>query len=264
MDKKKGFETTKSVKNTFGLVKTEWHQKFPFYIFCPTDTITSDTTLVGCGPLAMSQLMKFYSYPIKGLENFSNTTYDWVNMLAYDSLMTTQIQRDAVARICRDAGLAVNANYGTTVTIENLEDIPHGLAKKFNYTSQLREEATWYASLDIWIDSLKMSLARKQPIIYGGPITINSQTFNHSWIIDSYDYPNNQFNFNMGDSNLTYNDWYPMSAITTSQKAIFHTIPDHPDSALVIPYKEDFNDVIIGSSIYQIPPNIGVSHTVSF
>lgn len=90
----------KKLKNTEGMIKTEWHQKYPFYIDCPPAS-NGDSSLVGCVPLAMAQLMKHYNYPINGLEDFSSNTYDWADMLAYDSLMVTTTQRNAVSRICR-------------------------------------------------------------------------------------------------------------------------------------------------------------------
>ncbi|MCK4980211.1 MAG: C10 family peptidase, partial [Candidatus Delongbacteria bacterium] len=225
--------------------------------------VTSDTTLVGCGPLAMAQLMKFYEYPTVGLENFSNTTYDWANMLAYDSLMTTQTQREAVARICRDAGISIGASYSDTLTTSGFDYIADGLARDFNYTSQMKTPATWYSPSNtaIWIDSLKASIDRGEPILYGGLFNFNSQMVDHAWIIDNYN--STQFNFNVGSEDANSNKWYPVSDITLDQNAIFHAIPDKNENALAMPYKENFQDVVTGTGINQIPKYIGVSHTVT-
>ena len=47
----------KKSKNIEGMIKTEWHQHYPFNNDCP---VTKDRTVVGCSPLAIAQLMKFY------------------------------------------------------------------------------------------------------------------------------------------------------------------------------------------------------------
>jgi hypothetical protein len=222
----------KKLKNTQGMIQTEWHQKYPFYSYCP---VTKDTTLVGCGPLVMAQLMKFYEYPTVGLENFSNTTYDWANMLAYDSLMTTQTQIDAVARICRDAGTSIGASYSTTLTTSGFDYIADGLARDFNYTAQMKTPATWYSPSNtvIWIDSLKASIGRGEPILYGGLYNFNSQMVDHAWIVNDYQLSTNEFHFNLGSEDINLNNWYPVSEITLDQNAIFHAIPDKNENAIV-------------------------------
>lgn len=259
----------KKSKNTQGLIKTEWYQNYPFNIFCP---VTSDTTLVGCSPLAMAQLMKYYSYPANGLEDFSSITYDWSNMLSHDSLMTTQAQREAVARICADAGTAVNATYGLppTGTSVYFDEISAGFSRYFNYTAQLKTKAEWYSTsnTDEWVDSLISSIGRNEPIIYGGLYSDASFSGTHTWIINHFNSGTNDFHFNMGwePDPKDYNDWYPASVfILASHFAVFDVVPDKNEDALSIPYKEDFQGVDIenGSGIFQIPKNIGVSHTLT-
>jgi hypothetical protein len=254
----------KKSKNTEGIIKTEWHQRYPFYNSCP---VQSDTTLVGCNPLAMSQLMKYYSYPPKGLDTLSSSTYDWSNMLAYDSLMTTSTYRNAVAKICFDAGVATNAIWGTDSTSVFFDNIPSGLGKNFNYTAQLKSNASWEPTIDVWIFKLINSIGEGKPVIYGGSYSDANFSGKHTWIVDNYNSDNDYFHFNMGwkADSLDYNNWYPPGNILTSHYAVFNIIPDKNDNYLSLPYKEDFqgSDVVTGTEICQIPKNIGVSHTVA-
>ncbi len=256
----------KNSKNTLGLIQTEWHQYSPFYAYCATSS--GSQALVGCTPLAMAQFMKYYSYPINGLEDFSSRIYDWGNMLAFDSLMTDSVYIKPVARICKDAGISVDAIYGTDITQAYLTPASHALTKYFNYTAKQKSMASWYstANTDEWIDSLQSSMTRGQPVLYGGDYPDVGQ---HTWLVDAYDYNggNERFHFNVAlvdEFGLykKYNDWRPASYyISTSQEAIFNAVPDKNENALAMPYKEDFQDVMTGTEIFQIPKNTGVSHT---
>ena len=169
--------------------------------------------------MAIAHLMKFYEYPSSGFSH----TYDWVNMLAYDSLMTDSIKIKPVARICKDAGISIGASYGITSTTSGFDYIADGLARDFNYTAQMKTPATWYSpdNTAIWIDSLKASIRRGEPILYGGLYNFNSQIVDHAWIINGYN--TNEFHFNVGSEDISRNDWYVYSDITLDQNAIFYT-----------------------------------------
>lgn len=256
--KKKNRAKDKSVKNTQGLLKTEWHQGSPFDIYCGIYSGEIHNS-VGCTPLAIAQLTKYYNYPPVGLESISGNTYDWSNMLAYGNLMTDSVTIKPVARLCKDAGIVTNANYGYPNTTASFSTVSPALNSKFNYTAQSASWASYYPSLDVWIDSLKSSISRYQPIIYAGKYNNND----HTWIIDDYDSSNNIFHFNQGQENTLLNDWYPTSAILTADAAVFNIKPDHPDSALAMPYFEDFEKVNL-RGYNQIPVNTGVSNPSVF
>jgi hypothetical protein len=271
----------KSSKNTDGLIKTEWHQYNPFNSNCPKLS-NGDTTLVGCTPLAMAQLMKYYEWPVTGIgensygwyadtkappellsANFGATTYDWANMLAYDSLMVTDDQLDAVSTLCKHAGISLNADYGIYPgTAAWADDIPHNITKYFNYTSQLLSKVAWYPNgLVNWKDSLIFALQNDNPIIYSAYLIPDNDSTKHTWIIDKYDDSVQKFHFNLGSTNYESNTWYTSAgSLDTLDKAIFNVIPDKTTNALSIPYSENFESVFTSSTIdiNQIPKFIGI------
>ena len=74
---------------------TKWNQDYPYNCLCPEDPAGSGGhAIVGCLATAMSQLMRFWAYPAKGIgshcyyhedygeicADFGNTDYDWDNM----------------------------------------------------------------------------------------------------------------------------------------------------------------------------------------
>jgi len=256
--KKKNRVKGKPVKNTFGLLQTEWHQGSPFDTYCGIYSGEIHNS-VGCTPLAIAQLTKYYNYPLVGLESISGSTYDWANMLAYGSLMTDSVTIKPVARLCKDAGIVTNANYGYPNTSVSFSTVSPALNSKFNYTARLASWASYYPSLNEWIDSLKSDIAKCQPIIYGGEYN----NADHTWIIDDYDSLNNIFHFNQGQENTSLNDWYPTTNILSSDAAVFNIKPDKDLLALAIPYSEDFEKVAI-RGYKQIPINTGVSDSNVF
>ena len=75
--------------------QTKWNQDYPYNCLCPEDPAGSGGhTYVGCLATAMSQLMRFWAYPVQGIgshcynhsdygeicADLGNTTYDWDNM----------------------------------------------------------------------------------------------------------------------------------------------------------------------------------------
>jgi hypothetical protein len=251
LEKKNSWKSNKSIKNTLGLLQTEWNQDPPYNNFCQ-----SGTAVVGCTPLAIAQLTKFYSYPSVGLENLSGSSYDWANMPAYATTSSPPIEQNAVALICGDGGIATNAvYYGMDSTTAKFSSISPALTAKFNYTAQLNSRASNYATLAIWTDSLKTSITRNQPVIYGGKYLGS----NHTWIIDDYSSVRDEFHFNEGQIDTTANDWYSTSNILWSDAAVFNIKPDKNETALTIPYKEDFEN----TEEYQIPKNTGVSRVTN-
>jgi len=265
----------KKSKNTQGMIQSEWYQTYPFNKQCPRylDTLT----VVGCTPLAMAQVMKYHEWPINGIgynsyswyngrswedlsQDFSIRSYNLSSLPAYADSLSQQ------STICRDAGIAVDANYGIRGTEVIFDNISSGFAKHFNYTVQLKSRADWFSTSDTakWMDSLKYQISWYGPIIYGGLYTDATFSGMHTWIVDDYDSGSNLFHFNMGWQDTTLNDWYPTDNILSSHYAVFNLIPDKESNALTIPYKQNFDSVMTGDNIKQIPINTGVSKTDAF
>ena len=108
-------------KTVAPLLKTTWSQDAPYNALLGYN-------YTGCVATTISQVLKYHEWPVQGMGNVSyvNTSdnrtlsgnlnlsqYDWANMLPnYDApVQATQAQRNAVAKLMKDVGLASGMQY---------------------------------------------------------------------------------------------------------------------------------------------------------
>lgn len=105
------------------LGETAWGQGKPFNNLCPI--INEERSVAGCVATAISQIMYAHKYPEKGTgsnsyhigrdtiisEDFSQTTYDWVNMLPSYKKTYTDEEATAVATLVYHIGVASFMSY---------------------------------------------------------------------------------------------------------------------------------------------------------
>ncbi|MCQ2347173.1 MAG: C10 family peptidase [Paludibacteraceae bacterium] len=114
-----------------------WYQEAPYNNLCPTDKYDNTKCLTGCVATAAAQVLYKWRYPEKGTgsktytwynclddycknyseknlsANFGATTYDWANMLpAYEGVSATSAQKNAVATLMYQLGVACEMEYG--------------------------------------------------------------------------------------------------------------------------------------------------------
>lgn len=195
------------------LLSTTWDQ-FPYYnALCPADAAAGPFgghVVSGCVATAMSQVMKFWSWPATGIgihsystssygtlsANFGATTYNWSAMPNSVSAPNTE-----VARLMFHAGVSVDMQYtasesGAYVTemaspITNCAE--YALKTYFNYKPTLHGEARSDYSDVTWISMLQAELNAGRPIICDGSGTAGG----HCFIYDGYD-ASNKFHVNWG------------------------------------------------------------------
>ena len=180
------------------LLRTKWHQIYPYNLYCPLDG--GSRSVAGCGATAMAQVIKYHNYPPKGQGSVTYTslvsnppatlsvdfdsTYRWKNMP--NSLIgakTEQIKE--VARLIYHVGVSVHMNYTRIGSGNPLVGIPVILAKYFKYAeTAVMEEKDSYSGN--WDNLLKTELDNKRPILYFG---IEDPTWAgyHAFVIDGYD-----------------------------------------------------------------------------
>jgi hypothetical protein len=262
----------KKSKNIEGMIKTEWNQFYPFNKQCPV--ITDTLALVGCTPLAMAQILRKWEWPLTGIGtntetwpettlgtiDFSTRNYNYGNMPAYADSSSTEVIQLAVSTLCYDVGVSLNANYASTGTDAFTENIPFIITKHFNYTSQYESEVSWYPNgLTGWKQAVILSMQEGTPLIYAG-LWNPEDTAAHTWIVDDYRSSSDEFHYNLGWKDTLMNNWYPAETyIDYLDRAIFNIFPDKTDNAMSIPYKEDFESVMSGENISQIPKSFGTS-----
>jgi hypothetical protein len=114
------------------LLTTAWHQGGPYNNLCPMGD--GGRTVVGCVATAAAQILRYHGAPETGFGTHSyywggddscggttsgqtlfadySDTYDWANMPNSAGSGSTQAEKDAVAELCYEVGVAFNMDYG--------------------------------------------------------------------------------------------------------------------------------------------------------
>ena len=152
-------------RSTGYFCQTQWNQTYPYNYCCPEDPAGSGGhAIVGCLATAMSQLMRFWAYPAKGIGNhcyhhsdygeicadFGNTNYDWDNMPNVLNNNSTEAEKLATGTLCFHCGVTIDMGYGPDGSGGASGPIPGAMNTYFDYCDaivQLRrndyETETW-------------------------------------------------------------------------------------------------------------------------
>ena len=202
-------------------VTTKWNQGTPFNDLCPMlDGKTH--TVTGCTATAMAQIMAYWKYPRQGRgqhsysynsgvtntvtysADFSQSFYNWDNMLDnYDGDYTDE-QGAAVALLMKDAGYAVDSRWGSgSLGTGGSRSPEEALAMNFDYNpDSIRTIGMGDAN---FIEQLKRELDARRPIFFSAHITWYP-TNAHAMVIDGYT-DNDYFHVNYGWSG-DYDGYY--------------------------------------------------------
>ena len=152
---------TPLLKNAAGKEIT-WYQEAPYYNYCPIDKLDNTRSLTGCVATATSAVMYKWRHPAKGhgthsytwydskdvnytdywtipmSANFDTVTFKWDDMLpAYEGKNATPAQKNAVASLMFNVGVAANMQYGGEEIGGSgawTDDMAYGLQTYFDYT----------------------------------------------------------------------------------------------------------------------------------
>lgn len=212
------------------LITTKWNQSWSNdgcdlnaynYFIPPDDNHNCSHQLVGCNAVALAQVMNYWQYPI--LYN-APRQFDWCNMT--DSLNECtdgdyEIHRDAIAYLMYQCAMDIEAEFGCTGTISNLQKTRKALVEKYGYRSSASylQRSSYYTS---WEAMLRDNLDNEQPVIYRGK--------GHAFVCDGYR-DDGTFHFNWGWCGY-YDGYFSLSSLTPSdydftgdQAAIFNIYP---------------------------------------
>lgn len=216
----------KSTTAVSPLLSTTWDQGSPYNAQCPGSGY--NRAPAGCVATAISQVMKFWSYPTKGMgshsytcsyysqtlsANFGTTTYNWSGMP--NSVYSSNA---SVATLLFHCGVATEMNYtpsGSGAQMIAYYDYANdysaetALKKFFGYSSSIHGERKAAYTDEEWIAMLKADLDAGRPIPYSGFDTDNA---GHAFVCDGYN-NNNQFHFNWGWSG-SYDGYFSINALT--------------------------------------------------
>lgn len=161
------------------LVNAIWGQDNPYNYYCPTIEHTSYTykSVVGCGPLAVGQIMSFYEYPYQ----IGSDSIDWT-MINHDyGYLSLNNYSKCVAKLLRKIGDLSQANYDsiTTTTMTNLR------------SALLSCQYQCSPIMDFDAQSVINSLNTNQLVLAYGQSDSNvpdDGSNAHFWVIDGYKY----------------------------------------------------------------------------
>ena len=247
------------------LVITKWDQSSPYNLFCPEyPGGPGGRCYAGCVATAMSQIMKYWNHPLQGQgsltynsggsqgypyfpglsANFGETTYDWDNMPISLSNSSTQVQKEAVARLMYHCGVSVRMNYAPDGSGANSQDVPGAISNYFKYTNQsVRRDRGNYSYAD-WFRMLKEQIDMGWPVYYSGCDASTPTPGCHAFVCDGYDDAGlMHWNFGWGGTgdnfidfdNIEYSASYDACVINFVPVDVYNATPQAPTNFTVTP-----------------------------
>jgi len=162
------------------LLTSSWNQDDPYNLQCPApgsgDDCAEARCAVGCGPLSMAQVMRYWAWP--PYKDPFTVSYDWANMP--DRLFagptpprSPLAQIDAVATLCREAGVEAGADYcddkcatSTYFAGYIYRDMLDAFEEHFHYSSAAEHPNRDSYSADDWFNLIQGELNANRPIPY--------------------------------------------------------------------------------------------------
>jgi len=213
------------------LLTTSWDQGSPYYNFCPMGD--GGRCVVGCVATAVAQIMRFHAWPPRGLYSFEYwwdgddscggqtqgawlyaeffDDYDWANMPNSCGGGCTQAQRDALAELSYEVGVAFRMDYGRCGSGANTNYAITEMPKYFRYADVIDKEYRNSHSPESWFGIIQQEINNARPMIYTFRFDANS---GHAVVCDGWRDTGglNEYhiNYGWGGSNTA---WYTIDNI---------------------------------------------------
>ena len=203
------------------LLKSKWGQSHPF-------NAKTGYPYSGCVATAVAQMMYYYQWPAQGRgkneynvtyyntkksADFSQSHYDWVNMLPdyRYPVHATSAQEDAVALLMSDVGIASFMQYTPNASGTQGLFAYQALQKNFDYTAAYITRAVEGPSR--FAEILRQELLNGCPVYLEGRPTGSAS--GHAWVADGFD-KNGLFHMNFGWEGQS-DAYYSLTALNLSQ-----------------------------------------------
>ena len=222
------------------MLKSNWGQGEPWNRLCPNNS-SGQRTSVGCGPLAMAQIMNYWKYPteVGELSAYPGTNSYWVAALPattfdYDLILDqyryydpetgspiivdyTEDQANEVAKLSRYCGQACKARYGNSGTATgSYPNDQRDAFKTFGYNVNniklIGKDPFYYCdnsnvyTMEEWCALICTELEAGHPIPY------HDVWEGHAWVLDGVD-ADGKFHMNWG-FNGRFDGWYEIDALS--------------------------------------------------
>lgn len=245
----------------------QWNQGTPFNDDVPAKTSGTENCPCGCVATAMSELMRFYSWPAEpedltiqgytdkydnviGSRDLSSRKYDWANMpLTYSLCQTASLSvQSNIAELLADIGASVQMYYGNSGSGASSEKIVYSMGTyfKFNKAANI-EYRDSYTAIE-WVNKMVKSIDEGHPMLAGGT---SSTGGGHQFIVDGYD-ANHLLRFNFGWGKSFNGYWaVGMNEYAIEFSAIFDLYPDKNASTAFGTPNLVFNYMIGSTTVYD-------------
>lgn len=240
------------------LETAKWDQDTPYNMYCPTvsEEGRNYTALTGCVATAMGIVLRYHRWPEHGTGTIGGYSYtsDYnkkVNIPAYSiddhyydyTLMPTKLssssstsQKQQVATLLHDCGVAVHAEYNyNTGTGAFSEYLAEALHSHMGMSGNARLERRDTHSDAEWIRLIKNEIDNNRPILYGGVDPDPQYGGGHQFVCDGYD-ANDKISINWGWSGSD-NGFFTLTlsipnaySFSTYQDALIGLEPDRDGS----------------------------------
>lgn len=225
------------------LIQTKWDQKYPYNIFCPTES-NGMRCVTGCVATATAQVMRYYSHPAQATgtitydDNAQQTRrtldfstidpFDWDNMTLTYNYNSSEIQCNAVANLMKAVGYGVKMQYSPYTSLAYHRSVGEALINYFGYDKNLHLYERDLMTAKEWEKIILDELNAGRPIVYEG----RNPEIGHDFICDGYD-GNHLFHFNWGWSGLS-DGYFSLSALNPNQQSTGGSSAGYNDSQAII------------------------------
>jgi hypothetical protein len=229
------------------LLTTAWDQVRPYNYYAPAASGGTDgKASIGCGPVAMAQILRYHKKPARPVSDFSYTDeqgscvgthalsdagglgdYDWAHMPASMTDASPLVERQAVGRLTYHCAVAMEADFeGANTSVISFFTAARMLRTTFGYTcEELQSRADFSGS--VWFARIQADVDASRPIYY----TMVSTLGGHATVCDGYR-NGSEIHLNFGLSG--YGDaWYNIDSVVfpnykwSWHEAVFGIAPDN-------------------------------------
>ncbi|MDR2887520.1 MAG: thiol protease/hemagglutinin PrtT [Bacteroidales bacterium] len=180
-DPARGYVSWGQIRNNSGTCAPSYNAKAPKTAFLGLfdNCDCYDRPPVGCGAVAMGQVMWYWQWP----KTSTYRAYNW-NLMPYKlTNQSTQAEGDEIANLLRDCGVAADMWYACAGSFTFPDDIQEALTDDFGFKSaRLVDRDDWGLA---WNNLIKTEIDCRRPVIYKGEKSLLS-TEKHYFVIDGY------------------------------------------------------------------------------
>ena len=237
------------------LRRIAYGQEEPYNDLCPE--YNGRKAVTGCVATAMAQIMRMHKWPKRGTgmneyecwlndktitlkTDFTQSIYQWDKMAETYTGVESSEEKQAVARLLYDCGVAVNMGYGLYGSSAFESKAFQAFIKHFNYDRNaiLINRHYYYEDAE-WEDLIYENLNNGLPIFYVG-LGKGAYGEHHAFVCDGYQAKDNLFHFNWGWDGRD-NGYFLMATNANDAKSSLY-----PDKQLAIlnlkPASEPFDE----------------------